>query len=241
MSYSEFSTQRADYVLQLEFHRENNQGIEIFDGCDAIVLEGTPSNGFNSVRDLMNFYKSLGDKNELVNLIKTKRKKLFNVDIGSFDRITYFDCLQRTILDCFHLISSIFMSYEARRNEKIQPISRALISATSFLDQDYIGTFRNAITAKKLEEFVAPRLGKELGRKPRIGIVYGTGHAGLEGDLKHSWKRNFTITNYQYFDLFRTFRPDANQVLEIDFSNGSQFRRYAVPIFTDEETKEETQ
>ena len=56
---------------------------------------------------------------------------------------------------------------------------------------------RNAITAKKVEEFVAPELEKSLGRKPNILLVYGAGHSGLKDNLQHPGIRNSVLGLYR--------------------------------------------
>lgn len=231
MSYSEFSTPRADYVLQLEFHGENYQGIKIFKDCDAIAIEGVVSKEVNSAKELIDFCE-FGDHGKLVDLMKRKRAKIFNLDISRIDGLLCFEYCKRIILDFINIPSSFLINYEARNSEKIRPISKALISTTTFLDQDYIGAFRNSVTAKKLEEFVAPKLQEELGRKPRIGMIYGAGHTGLEADIRYAWRRNFTLTNYRYFDPLRKFRCNIDTILEIDFSSDGQLKRYNFPIFS---------
>ncbi len=55
---------------------------------------------------------------------------------------------------------------------------------------------RNAITARKVEEFIAPELRQKLGRKPNVLLVYGAGHSGLKEDIEHQRLRNFYIGLY---------------------------------------------
>ena len=56
---------------------------------------------------------------------------------------------------------------------------------------------RNAITARKVEEFIAPELKQKLGRKPNIVLVYGAGHSGLKEDVRHQELRNFYLGLYR--------------------------------------------
>lgn len=55
---------------------------------------------------------------------------------------------------------------------------------------------RNAISARKIEEYVVPELHQQLGRNLRIVLVYGAGHSGLKEDLQHPKLRDFYIKLY---------------------------------------------
>jgi len=56
---------------------------------------------------------------------------------------------------------------------------------------------RNSITARKVEEFIAPELKGKLGKKPNIVLVYGAGHSGLREDIQHPGLRNFYLGLYK--------------------------------------------
>ena len=58
----------------------------------------------------------------------------------------------------------------------------------AWLDPEVVDS-RNAIIAAKLENYIAPLLQKELGRKPRIIIQIGVGHADLVNYLKNPRER----------------------------------------------------
>lgn len=85
---------------------------------------------------------------------------------------------------------------------------------------------RNAISARKIEEFVAPGLQRRINRKPKIVLVYGAGHSGLKEDLEHRGLRDFYINLYQrigyagidttYLDVVTTLSliPDGGYKLE---------------------------
>ncbi|MBR9703679.1 hypothetical protein GOV10_06575, partial [Candidatus Woesearchaeota archaeon] len=81
---------------------------------------------------------------------------------------------------------------------------------------------REAIMARKLEEYVAPKLAEELGRKPTIGLLLGSGHTGIEWHLKHPIIRNITIKNYELLNTkpYKQFNPEQiDSVLEISMKN----------------------
>ncbi len=55
---------------------------------------------------------------------------------------------------------------------------------------------RNAITARKIEEYIVPELEQKLNRKPRLVLVYGAGHSGLKEDLQYPQLRDRVIELY---------------------------------------------
>jgi|GEM_PF-4779569 len=55
---------------------------------------------------------------------------------------------------------------------------------------------RNAISARKIEQYVVPELQHQLGREPKIVLVYGAGHSGLKEDLQHPRLRDFYLALY---------------------------------------------
>lgn len=55
---------------------------------------------------------------------------------------------------------------------------------------------RNSVSARKIEEYIVPELQQQLGRNPRVVLVYGAGHSGLKEDLQHQRLRNFYIGLY---------------------------------------------
>lgn len=67
-----------------------------------------------------------------------------------------------------------------------EPVAR-LTSAVTHAIPDPIVAARNAIAARKIEEYIALKLKEELGRRPKIGIVYGAAHSGLKEDGTYDW------------------------------------------------------
>lgn len=66
----------------------------------------------------------------------------------------------------------------------------------NFVDS-HIVTMRDAINARKIEEYVAPLLRGRLGRKPRIALVYGAAHAGLEYCIRDKGHRDGIIDSFK--------------------------------------------
>ncbi len=81
---------------------------------------------------------------------------------------------------------------------------------------------RNAIWAEKIEKTVVPRLRRKLGRKPKIAIVSGVMHAGLQQYLQDRGKRKKVLERYGY-ELLRLIKKDQdklNNILEVVRKNG---------------------
>lgn len=57
-------------------------------------------------------------------------------------------------------------------------------------------TARNLLTAEKCESWLAPKLQQELGRKPTIAMVWGSGHYGIMGLLLHPEERQRLLQKY---------------------------------------------
>jgi hypothetical protein len=78
---------------------------------------------------------------------------------------------------------------------------------------------RDAITAKKLEEFVVPEMAKRLGRKPNIGIVFGADHTGMELSIKHKKLRESIIKFHSMLNYPGIDTDYLNKIYELDFED----------------------
>ncbi|MFH1072138.1 MAG: hypothetical protein V1743_01785, partial [Nanoarchaeota archaeon] len=85
---------------------------------------------------------------------------------------------------------------------------------------------RNAISARKIEEFIAPELQESLGRTPSIVLFYGAGHSGLKEDLQSQGLRDSVLHSYgflsypgidtTYLDIITnlSLSPEGNYILQ---------------------------
>lgn len=71
-----------------------------------------------------------------------------------------------------------------------------IISLETQLIQTEGATLRNAVNARKIEEYLAPMLRLNLGRKPRIALVYGALHAGMRDYLQDKGARDGIIQGF---------------------------------------------
>lgn len=66
---------------------------------------------------------------------------------------------------------------------------------------------RNALTAEKLEEFVAPKIQSEIKRKPTIVVVWGSAHKNIGSMLSNSTLRRNALKEIDFDKvLLRTYR-----------------------------------
>lgn len=75
--------------------------------------------------------------------------------------------------------------------------------------------FRNCVVARKTEEFLVPLIREYRGRKPKIAIVFGAGHGGMEGCLQHKWWRDAVLRFYEYGNYCGIKKDDLNRVWEL--------------------------
>jgi len=72
---------------------------------------------------------------------------------------------------------------------------------------------RNAIAARKIEEFIAPKLKKDIS-KPEIAIIYGAGHSGIELNLKNKFLRDKVIESYRLINYLGLKKEKLNLISE---------------------------
>lgn len=64
-------------------------------------------------------------------------------------------------------------------------------------------TLRNAVNARKIEQYLAPMLLQKLGRKPKIALVYGPLHAGM---------RSYILSREQRDSVLHDFSDSINEM-----------------------------
>lgn len=201
MAYTTFSTEKADYVLDLGNHIYNRRNLQIFEGIDALVLE----QGACSPNALLN-YVSESENKDLIDYCSSQNIPIYLTDCpdNSFGFI-------RTMFGLFLEIPIIpLLIYYSLSKTKVNSSLHWFLSNYSFLSQTPIVEGRNAMNAKKIEEFVAEEIQKTKGKRPKIGIHFGAGHMGLREDLKSKRRRDFSIWNHEKFDVrrFASFKSD---------------------------------
>ncbi|MBI2671819.1 hypothetical protein HYX16_02700 [Candidatus Woesearchaeota archaeon] len=217
MAYLEFSTEKADYIFDLVSRRPRpNRRMEKFEGIDALVVE----RGVFPL-DLINELPLAGIEN-VTDYCAENKMAVYSAD-PAFSLAGAARSLPNLPLE---FIVGIFPIYYAFKKDEIPILAQKIVSGWTFLIQDPIIAGRNAISARKIEEFIVPKLKKEKDKeKPKIGIVYMTFHMGLKDDLQSQKRRDFTIKNFRDWNFqkyagFKPFHLDA--VTEANF-NGKKW------------------
>jgi hypothetical protein len=260
MSYTQFSTDNADYYLVYNNHLDTNTN-EIFkqsnlNNLDAIILESSGISPKNPIA--IEFEK-------LIKRIEHSEKSLpiYLVDIdlnlggylisfafvGLHFGIGYKLCKsaennfkrktnrREFLKGGFKLFAgmAIFSGYLKKAvtvfgDGKGIPILNEAEAVLDNLPPTQLFGLRNAIAARKTEEFIAPRLKKQFKRKPVIALVYGGGHSGLESNLKHKRMRDMVIESYKATNYLGIEKDKLNLILEIYVKNNTR-KRIKVNLF----------
>ena len=210
MGYLEFSSEKADYVLEVGCGIERFSGAtnDHFSGIDALVLERTVGKDFkqHSIKDI------LESSNTHVDFAKEKEIPIFFVDAAPTPV-----GIMRNLLSSYPTILIVmpFIAYAGATKKEIPNWMSKYLATLSFLEQSPVEEFRNAWGAQMLENYVAPIVAGVLesegsDKKPKIGIRYDAGHIGLKANILSEKKRNFTIKNW----CKANFRPYAGIFLE---------------------------
>lgn len=97
-----------------------------------------------------------------------------------------------------------------------------LLSAASSVDKvlpSPLTEARNAVAARKIEEFVVPHTQLRLNKRPRIAIIFGARHAGMESCLQCCWWRDKVIGFYEGIGYSGLEKGQLNRVYEVFPSN----------------------
>jgi hypothetical protein len=82
---------------------------------------------------------------------------------------------------------------------------------------------RNAISARKIEEFIVPELQQRLGRNPSIVLVFGAGHSGLKEDLQHKRLRDFYLGSYSLMGFPGIDTTYLDTITELSIGKDGQY------------------
>lgn len=232
----EFSTHQADYWLQLGRHIGRNKHSSL-PKLDALVVESGGKHPYNE--------KILKSDSQMVLPVSEAMENqslIYNVDsTSSFLRsmgetILAYTAVAQASTFAFGFGAGLFIGgapcllwTEPKGFGKLADVW----GVYTILAQDTTITLRDAIAARKLEESIAPELQENLGRKPRIGLVYGAGHSGLKHHLRHKWVRDFTLRNFRDFNFGKYRGIDRNTLDKITVFSPPNYnpRTYSSGLF----------
>lgn len=228
MAYSKFKTEKADYIIDFGNHVTRLTNIEILKEIDALILE--PRTEIGKILD----EGAQKDNAELIEYCASNQVPIYFVDV----ELTLYGMIIDTIKIIGELpILALILPYLFSKQE-LRGMNKMLSKLVSDLTYFYktIGNEgRNAVCARKIEEYLVPMIAKNKRKRPRIGIHVGAGHAGLEYDLGSKGRRDSTLDKfrdpnsgrYAGFDLI-----GLDKVYEANF-NGKKWeiKQYRTGLF----------
>ena len=241
MGYDEFATKNADYVARYGLHRKNSiSPEEVFGdlecGVDAVVLEICGSKVWTAGSVKKAFRKLLRGKTQredydIVEYCKKRRIPIYvtGYDITKKNYILFWTSIivmilliQITLPLILILVCVLFYTVPGKKR-RIHKIMSFLMAINFMFSQSMGGAGVNALCAKKMEEYVVPRLRKKLKRRPRIGLNYGVAHVGLRIDFQSKKFRDFNLLtlkylNYEFWKKWGSYRGKIGRVYEANFN-----------------------
>ncbi|MFH1065461.1 MAG: hypothetical protein V1734_03085 [Nanoarchaeota archaeon] len=220
MAYKKFSTKQADYSLVYAMHsittKEDIFEDEKIQSLDAIVLE---SSGLDprilEIPAMMDInaeiqYEFIG------NQAHKHGKPIYFVDVGVYNEILYIELLlwHKSLLINKLLIDDSSGKPEFRKGVINSELARIFIASVERFPPMPVVEMRNAITAKKLEDYLVPELSNILGKKPNLALVYGAAHTGIEGCLKSKLYRDILLKAYSLTGYFGLCTDTFNDIWE---------------------------
>lgn len=227
MTYTTISTPNANYVLQLghHFNFAKNKQVDVFTGIDALVVETGLGRLEHFLSRENNPQYSLAFNYCVDNTIP-----IFSADVKT--TIPFGELRFWISLESFPVL---FLSPYGFSTKRVNDLVLSCFGNILFLGQGLISEARNAVSARKIEEYIAPIMAERLGRKPYLGLIWGVGHMGLKPDLQSKKRRDFTLWNWEKFN-FKPWaglvREDLNVIDEGNY-NGSEWEltKHAVELF----------
>jgi hypothetical protein len=229
--YREFSTRNANYRLDYIIHGLQTEFKNLED-CDGIIIESA-SHPYKYVNlsDILTNFQYIRKNLEL-----EKPKPIFLCDLPvkkslyNIGNLEYFFSLYSALETMIPwILLSGFLSFPPLIFLPILPYSFCVVkpgklSAYSSLILFYsLFAYRSAVTAEKIESFIAPEISRRIKRKPYICIEYGASHSDIEVYLKHEKLRRAVIGfNKNILSSRILDKGYINKVLEIRHKNSPQ-------------------
>ena len=234
MVYAEFSTEKAHYVFQANNHSSKNTQ-NVFEGIDALVIE----TGYTTLSQIVTEYHP--QMAMPVDHCKKNHIPVFGADVQPTKygdrRDDLSEVLRYFVTFPVLLIAEIAVGlHYGFSKKKVDGGLSKVYSDYLFVLQEPVVEGRNAINARKIEEFIAPMVAEASGKKkPKIGLVYGAGHLGLRYDIQSKRRRDFTIWNWRNLNIkkYAGFgREELGKVHEArHHGNLWQFKEYETRLF----------
>ncbi len=143
---------------------------------------------------------------------------------GSYKKIKRDDISRRGFIKCIggivggaFVMGTPLLSVHFSGSKEDSPIFVGTNNLFTSLLPTPIGGFRNAVTAKKVSEYLVPRH-KKQNSKVEVALLYGAGHSGIETELLHPSLSDITLGLYDKLDYGT--KGELNEVRELKRVNG---------------------
>ena len=188
MGYTKFSTKNADYILDYGTHGiifKNKTDLKNFNGIDALVLEHRSDNLEAILNKRCNIQH---DTDKIVDYCRENNIPIYFTDPR---RITKEGSKRIGFaITKASLKGLLGAAYHALKNGKVDTKKTLRWAKRSIKWNDAMLTGRDAVSAKKIEEYITPDIAKEKKKRPKIGLHYGGFHFSMPQILQSSYLRN---------------------------------------------------
>lgn len=227
MAYTEFSTADADYLLQLGSHFKQNTH-HVFEGIDALVIETGANIPCHSILSALQTHPQMS--------LPVTYCRENNIPLYMTDNACTKLAFARQILGMFFQgpLLPIISSY-SNSDKKMNDLWERIYADYDFILQNPLSQGRDALNARKIEEFVVPQLRERSGKvHPKIALVFGSMHIGLKYHLKSKQRRDATLWNWRNlnFGKYAGFnKKELNKVWEAGYDGNWKLYEYRTSLF----------
>ncbi len=223
-----FETENAKYNLHPAFHNKITEAKNLED-YDAIILES----GTLKYENDLSYFSNYKQYEKIIKDVFELKKPVYSVDMPSkISENVFKDIIGYAAIETAEIIIPFYVSFSAP--PATLPLALPLVSlilspgnsinsiaeADSYLSLSKFympAGFRSAISAKKIEEHIAPAIGEEKGEKPNIFVEYGAGHVDMKHYLKSKRLRDSVIKLHSLWNYFPLDRDYLNLIKEFSF------------------------
>lgn len=145
-------------------------------------------------------------------LLKSARQDAIEHSEKKFSRRQFLSTAAKTIAGLYLLNSFTAPVIASASKGEIPNIYQEISAEAQCMIPTPLIEVRNAVTARKVEQFVAPWLKIE---RPKIALVYGSGHAGLKKCLQNRQWRDEVLGVYRRMDYLGIKKATLEVVHEI--------------------------
>ncbi|MBI2655615.1 hypothetical protein HYX06_04300 [Candidatus Woesearchaeota archaeon] len=245
MAYTQFQTDRADYVFYGTNHLYGRIQPNLFNGIDALVVEMLERNQYckpiqGKTHDERFFLStSLFGNRDLAEKMRKEGVTVLVVDVkldsGKHSMLGYIrEHLSKNRLVLLQVVP--VMTYYSLSNTPLPAWAGELINNhhRDILGPTHYG--RSAITAERIEEVAVPMLSEEhKGKRVKIGIIYGVAHQQIVDFLKSKELRGRVLEEHRKSGL-KGFDPhDLEAITRFDYDGSRGLwmpREYKINMFS---------